>query len=208
MDTEYKPNSHKSREDNKEKTVEKRVSGKVVGESAKTKKKSGVAKAVNSFVAEDLKNVKSYVTSEVLIPKIKDIVFEAVKGGIGMILFGESFKRGQSSGAPKISYGSYYSSGSSVRQERPTTYAKPMDGFDFDEVVFATKGDAESVLAVMDETIERYGIVSVSDFYELAGVTSNNFAINRYGWSNIRSAEILRVRDGYIIKFPKVGPLN
>ena len=58
----------------------------------------------------------------------------------------------------------------------------------------------------MDELIDTYGQVSVADLYDLVG-KSCNYTDNNYGWTNLRNAEPVRVRDGYMLKMPKVGPI-
>jgi hypothetical protein len=55
--------------------------------------------------------------------------------------------------------------------------------------------------------IDTYGIVSVADFYDLVGITGN-YTDNKYGWNNIHSASIVRVREGYMIKLPRALALN
>jgi hypothetical protein len=50
-------------------------------------------------------------------------------------------------------------------------------------------------------------LVSVADLYDLVGVTGN-YTDNKYGWTDIRSASVIRVRDGYMLKLPKALPLN
>ena len=59
----------------------------------------------------------------------------------------------------------------------------------------------------MEELISMYGLVSVADLYELVGITGS-YTDNKYGWYDIRSASVVRVRDGYLLKFPKAIPLN
>lgn len=58
----------------------------------------------------------------------------------------------------------------------------------------------------MDELIEIYGMVSVADLYDLVGITGN-YTDNKYGWTNIRNAEPVHVRDGYMLRLPKVTSL-
>ena len=74
--------------------------------------------------------------------------------------------------------------------------------------MFDTRGDAEAVLDSMNDIISQYGMVSVSDFYDLANVANDNYTMNRYGWTNIAGATAVRVRDGYILKLPRAIPLN
>ena len=70
-----------------------------------------------------------------------------------------------------------------------------------------TRGEAEDVLSRMDELIDTYGVVSVADLYDLVGI-SCNYTDNKYGWTNLRNAEPVRVRDGYMLKLPKALPID
>ena len=69
------------------------------------------------------------------------------------------------------------------------------------------RADAEEVLDSMLATIDKYGIVSVADMYDLVGITGN-YTDNKYGWTDLRSARIERERDGgYTINLPRALPL-
>ena len=70
-----------------------------------------------------------------------------------------------------------------------------------------SEGEAEDVLSRMDELIDTYGVVSVADLYDLVGI-SCNYTDNKYGWTNLRNAEPVRVRDGYMLKLPKALPID
>ena len=59
----------------------------------------------------------------------------------------------------------------------------------------------------MDELIETYGSATVADLYDLVGITCN-YTDNKYGWTNLRNAEPIRVRDGYMLKMPKALPID
>ena len=54
----------------------------------------------------------------------------------------------------------------------------------------------------MDELIDQYGMVSVGDLYDLVGVTGQ-YTDNNYGWTDLRTASVVRTRDGYMIKLPR-----
>lgn len=73
---------------------------------------------------------------------------------------------------------------------------------DFKEIIFESRKSAEEVLTRMDELLETYKMVTVADFYDIAGITPSFFD-TRYGWTNLKDAEVVRVRDGYKIKLPK-----
>ena len=71
----------------------------------------------------------------------------------------------------------------------------------------SNRGEAQDVLDRMDELMDTYGLVRVADLYDLVGITGN-YTDNKYGWTNIRNAEIVRVRDGYMIKMPRAVPID
>lgn len=205
MTNEFKSNSHRTK-DNKEdksepkpeKKIEKIVSGKV-----KTKKKNEFTKFADNFISEDLNNIKSYILVDVLIPTIKNAVSDIVKNGIEMLLFGEVTGR-KKNNASRVSYRNYYDDDRSSRTSRQSTSRST---YNYDEIVFDNRGEAEDVLARMDELIDTYEVVSIADLYDLVGMVGNH-TDNKYGWTNISSAKILRVRDGYLIKMPRAIPLD
>lgn len=179
----------------------------VVNGTAKVKKRSEVKKLGDIFLAEDISNVKSYVFMDVLVPAMKKAISDIVTNGIDMILYGESGRKKHA--ASKISYGSYYQSDRDRdRNRRSYNTSHVRGGIDYDDIIFETRGDAEAVLEAMDEILSRFPSVSVGDLYDLAQVSTNNYAINKYGWTDIRGASVVRVRDGYVIKLPRAMPLD
>lgn len=206
---QYGGNSHKMKDEQKalpEKSSEEKKVGKVISGSAKSKKKGEMQKFADVFISEDVGNVKSYIFMEVLVPAVKKAISDIVTNGVDMILYGET--RQKKNTTTKVSYGKYY--GNSGEQEcRSSSYRQSgRNGFDYDEIIFETRGDAESVLDAMNEIISQYGVVSVGDLYDLADVSTDNFAVNKYGWTDIAGCKAVRVRDGYVLKLPKAYPLN
>ena len=201
---DYKSNSHKSKEVAKVPAERKKLD-KVVSGDVKVKKKSGVHKFTDVFISEDVSNVKTYILMDVLVPAIKKAVSDIVTNGIDMILYGgNGGSKKRSTNGSYISYNNY-----SDRRRESHSYGTTTtrSGYSYDEISIPSRGEAEEVLTRMDELIETYGIVSVADFYDLVGITGE-YTDNKYGWTNIRSAEVVRVRDGYVIKLPKALPLN
>ena len=203
-ETDYKPNSHKFKEDQQNGPVEKKRVEKIVKGRVKTKKKSEVSKFVNNFISEDTKDLKSWMVMDILIPSIKNTISEMVRTGIDIILFGEGGRRGKSSNASYVSYRSYSDRRDDSR--RSIDAGRVRSGYSYDDIILESRGEAEDVLARMDEIIEEYGMVSVADLYDLVGKPCN-YTDNKYGWKNIRNAEASRVRDGYMLKLPKASLL-
>ena len=114
---EYKPNSHKSKEEQRESdTLPEKKVGKVIVGSAKSKKKGEMQKFADIFISEDVGNVKSYIIMEVLVPAVKKAISDIVTNGIDMILYGETGRTKKSATASKVSYGKFYDRDSGRRK--------------------------------------------------------------------------------------------
>ena len=201
---DYKPNSYKSKEQPQpivEKKVEKVTTGKVV-----TKKKSGIAKAAEMFFAEDIRSVKRYVIMEVLLPALKRTFLDMVNNGADMLVNGEITRSRSNTPGSKVSYRSYYDRRDEpARVRRDSRYGS---AYDYDELVFETRGDAERVLATLDEIMDTYKMVKVADLYDASGRTPSSVMFN-YGWTDIHTASVVRTVDGYyMIRLPRALPLD
>lgn len=197
---EYRPNSRKSREQNDGSSA-KKVDG-VISGSASRKKRSEAKKFADVFIQEDVGNVKSYILMDVLVPAIKKALSDIVKDGIDMILYGETNHSRRSSSASRINYRGCYNG------EVDRSPIRRTDRPDYDEIIFDTRGDAEAVLDAMNDIISQYGIVSVSDLYDLANLDHPPYTMNKYGWTDIAGAKPVRVRDGYALKLPRAIPID
>lgn len=200
-------NSHKHREKVKqqaempnapERRVEKVVHGKV-----KTKT-NNARKLTDIFISEDVANVKNYILMDVIVPSIKKAVYDLIVGTLDMSLYGGR-GGGKRPTADKISYRDY--SSASRRDDRSYGTTRTASGYAYDDIVVETRGEAEAVLSRMDEIMEEYEQVRVADLYDLVGI-SGDYTDNKYGWTNIRNARVVRTRDGYKIEMPRAIALK
>lgn len=207
----YKPNSNRYKEQQKEnvelpqKKVEKVVTGKVI-----TKKKNNFQKLGDKFISEDAGNVVSYIFGDVLVPAIKKAISDIVTDGIDIILYGESRNRTRRSPSGTVSYRNYYDRDYRTPRRDMNERQAIMAGsglYSYDDIILESRGEAENVLNRMDEIMDVYGLVRVADLFDLVGI-SGNPTDNSYGWTNIRNAEVVRVRDGYKIKMPRAMPID
>lgn len=203
MNEEYKSNSHRSKEGKTEALTDRKKVEKVVHGKVRTKPKSGISKITDIFISEDAANVKSYIVMDVLVPAVKKAISDIVRDGIDMILYGESRGRKSSSASGYVSYRDYSRSEDRDRFRD----SRSRSSYAHDDIILDSRGEAEEVLTRMDELIDTYGNVSVADLYDLVG-KSSEYTDNKYGWTNIRNAEPIRVRNGYMLKLPKALPIN
>lgn len=193
----YKPNSHKSKAEST-KSAEKKEIKKVVTET-KVKKKSGMSKLAGNFISDDAKNVKSYVIMDVLIPAMKKAISDIVTNGIDMILYGETGRTKRTGSTTYVSYNKY--SNKERSDERRYSSDRRYKSFAYEDIVIENRGEAENVLSMMLEILDNYEHVSVNDLNDLLGI-SGDFTDTRYGWTSLRTADIRRIRDGYILDLP------
>lgn len=202
----YPSNAHKvKKEVAKEETkkVEKVISGRV------TKKKKTLGKKfTDSIIGEDVDTVSSYLINEVLIPAAKSTIFDMVQGGFEMLLFGErrsSRSSSNRSGGGGRSYVSY--DRASRRDDRREISHRDRSRHNFDDIILDSRGEAEEVLNHLVDLIIDYGEATVADLYDLVGV-EGSFTDNKYGWRDLRNANVRAVRGGYLLNLPKTTLLN
>ncbi|MCD8119702.1 MAG: hypothetical protein LUE29_09555 [Lachnospiraceae bacterium] len=202
---DYKSNSFKSKgaiekpEVKQEKKVDKVISGDV-----KVRKKNGLQKVADAFIAEDINSVKNYIFKDVLIPHIQKTVMDVMYNGLDMMFNGISGKRSNSSPGSRVSYRDYYDRD---KKPRPAP-VNERAAFDYGQWTFDNRGDAEIILECLDDMISRYRRATVLDLYDAAGVATDNFTANKYGWTDISSAKVVRVQDGYSLRMPRPMPLD
>lgn len=192
---EHKPNSNRY----KKETAERNNVQKVVSGGAKVKKKTGFSKLRDVLIADDIHEVTNSIIFDILIPAGKKTLLDIVETA----MYGDSGRSRSRNSSSTVSYENCY------RDQRRSSRqnANVRSAYSYDDIVFDTRGDAEMVLESMDEWIDRYETVSVGDLYDMAGITGK-FTDYNYGWTNIRTANVARVRDGYIIRLPKPSPIN
>lgn len=205
--SDYAPNSHKFKEEQKNAVAEKPKTEKVISGKA-TVKKNEIRKFRDIFFAEDFDAVKSYICQDVLIPLVKKAIYDIGVGSLDTLMFGKNGNRPRTNGNTSyISYGSNYNNRGGSRFVDERTDTRPNDVRSYEDIVIPTREEATDVLNRLDELIENYKRATVGDYYDACGLTCDYTAYN-YGWINLRSAEVVRVRDGYKVKLPKAMPID
>lgn len=201
----YPNNSIKFREAQKTAETEKKQIRKVTKGPVRTKR-NNARKIADIFISEDISSVKHHVFMDVLVPAVKKAVYDIVTTGIDLFLYGGSGKAKSGSNATKVSYRNYYDQKNSSTN-RSSEPMKPRDAFDFDNIVFNTRGEAEDAKQQLLDILGKYGMASVNDLYEMTPLTPPYTAAN-FGWHNGICIEVDRVHDGYILKLPRAVPLE
>lgn len=192
-----------SKQEEREK-IEKIVKGHV----SKQKKSIG-QKLGESLLSEESDGVGSYIFNDVLLPAVKDTIVDMVTGAINMAFYGDTRGPGRRSSGSRFSRGSAevvsYDRryGSRGRDTVPRGRAR----YDVDNIVFGSRQEADEVLDVLLDYIDRYEVVTVADFYQALDMPTQSTDF-KYGWASLGRARIHPSRGGYVLEMPKVEPID
>ena len=171
---------------------------KEITQVAKSKGTRRRNKFISNVISEEAGDVKNYIVMDVLIPAVKKTIVDIVENGIEMLMGTSGRSSSSRSKGSKISYTSYYDD-----DRRSSRSGRRYDStLDYDDIIFDTRGDAEVVLDSMFEVLDRYKVVTIADYYDLCGERCPHTA-NRYGWTDLSNASVVRIRDGYTIRLPR-----
>lgn len=179
-----------------------------VNSTVKIRKKSAFKRVADIFLEDDVRNVKSYILMDVLLPTIKDAIVDMVNGALEMMFYGTTRgrrSRKSSGNTDKASYASYYASGKPASPRRSSSSTSEI--YDYDDALFDTRGEAEDFLLVLREYADKYDQVPVAKYYDALNRTGN-FTDEKYGWTDLSTAKVKRVRDGWIVDLPRAEVLE
>jgi len=191
-------------------TPDKKIKKQVVTNGVKKRKKGVLERLVVGMLGPDgLPAIGSYLGKEIVLPAIKNIIVDSITSGINMAMFGD----GNRSSTPhsrtpvnhQTNYASRYTPSTTQTQYSVPTAPRPAKSQVVDYLM-PTRDEAILVLNTLRENAERFGSVSVADYYDAIGVDSS-YTDNSYGWDAagiVGHTTIIGTRGGYIIKFPPV----
>lgn len=201
---DYPSNSMNAKQPPQQKT-EKKVERVTRTEVVKRKKPLG-KRFAETFLGGDARGVGSYVMLDVLLPAFKDMVADAMTMGVEKMLWGEARSRSRTGARVGGLVGggvNYNKVGSGSWRPDPRS---PRSARDADEYIIETRVEAEHVLDSMVKLMEKYDQVTVSDLKDLVGETAA-YTDNKWGWTDLRGADIRRIREGYLLKLPPADTL-
>jgi hypothetical protein len=185
------------------------------GEAQRRKKPLG-KRFAETFMGGDARTVGGYVFFDVLIPAARDMIVDTFTTGVERMFYGDrmpsSTRRGFRSSGPGgyVAYNKY----APTRAYRPGDREEPRNisrraraSHDFDEIILDTRHEANEVIERLFDLIDRYESASVEDLYEMVGITPD-YPDKKWGWTDMRGANVTRTRSGYLLNLPKPVPLD
>lgn len=182
---------------------------KVASANAKRRKKSVGSRFKETFVQGDAKSAAGAVASNVIVPMIRDLMYEAGQTMMQKMIFGET--RSQRHAPPSGMFGRVDYSGVSnpTRASQAAAPSKPARArHSFDELVLDNRQGAEEVIDRMMDILSQWEVVSVADLYALVGFETNHTDF-KWGWTDLSGAGVDRTRNGgYLLNLPQPKVLN
>lgn len=208
-ETEFPPNSDKSKLGETEETKEKNI--KQVTSAPATRRKKGIGKQFKGiFFGGDARTAYQYVVYEVLIPGAKEMLLDGVREGMEKLVLGTSRRQRNAPTSGPMGYVSYnrFAMGQQQQPQRPRSMSRGSRvRHNFDEILLETRPEAEEVIDRLFDLVGSYGSASVSDLYDLVGIAATH-TDQKWGWEDLRGSGVRPVRGGYLLDLPDPEPLD
>lgn len=199
---DYTPGSHKYAESHQN---EERKPHRKVAEPASEKRTVG-SRFKETFFGESFSSVKDYVIWDIMMPALKEFLYNLPQAILGALFYGDTSGGYRSSSSRRTESRSYsrrenYSRYSSRREELSRGSSRR---YDFDRFEFNSRQEAQDVLYEMLGEIEEHGQCSVADFYEMIGKDSQAEWIDqKWVWTDLDRVRITPRRGRYVILLPE-----
>lgn len=185
----------------------------VVTSPVTRRKKPLSTKLRETFIGKDAKSVGAHILTEIIIPTIKSTITDIVSEGIEQIMYGGTRTTSRRSVGARLAstaytnYSKVSTTNASRSDPRPSLSREARAKHDFDEIILASRAEAEEVINKLIETVGKYEQASVADLYDLLGITAH-YTDNKWGWQTIEGMGVDYVRGGYLLNLPEPVPLR
>lgn len=206
---DYQGNTRKEREKVTETPKPDKKVERVITTEVVRKPKTISRKFKDVFFGGDAKQAARYISTDVLLPALRNLIVDMTSKGIERIVYGDTRRR-----IPyqRTDYTSRYYVNNPLTQ-RPM----PMDPRDranlpdqprvrqnrheMNDIILTSREEADLVLERLNDILENYQVVSLADLYVLLGLETS-FIDNKWGWTYLNNATVRQIRQGYLLELP------
>lgn len=197
----------------------KEVNKVIVGEVIQRKPPLG-KKIKSIFFNGDFKAAALYVLTDVILPGIRDTMYDTATKGVGRVIYGDrAVRRNNLMIDPRrdsiFSYNRVpqtqsFRSTTMLPDQPPHVLAASRGGRKsiFNEIILGSREEAELVLERLTDIIDTYQSATVGDLYDLLGLPMSPID-NKWGWVRLGAdATVKQIREGYLLDLPYPEPLS
>jgi hypothetical protein len=163
-----------------------------------------------TFFGGSGRDALGYMGEEVVVPAIREMIYESLHAGLQRVIFGGDTHRASRYGAPsaspntRVAYDSISKPTQASRGLSPQARAR----FDFQDLVIPSRDEANEVIDQMYEILSRNGEVTVADLYTLTGIRPDHTDM-KWGWINLRGTNSVKYgKKGWLLTLPRPTELR
>lgn len=172
--------------------------------SGVARKKSVGNKFKETFVGDSAESVAQFVLFDIIVPRLKDLIFDMINGGSERALYGSSTRSSRARGSQLTGKTNYQGISSKLTERAaPEISTRGRANHDFGEITIPTRGEAEQVLDTLLALVDQYESATVADLYGACGISADHTDL-KFGWTDLSTARISPARGGgYILEMPR-----
>ena len=187
----------------------------VVNQPIVLKKKPWYVRVRESIFDGDTGTIGGYVVKEIILPAVRDTIYDMVTGGLSMALYSTPRATKGKKGTI-VNYSSYYDGRTRPKQiERADKYRTQLDIYNISlpsdtdnpaDKSASAKGYA--ALEALGDRLSIYDEVTVQDLYDVLAIGSAPATMRNWGWNDISNARVDFDRGEWVLRMPKAIPLR
>lgn len=159
-----------------------------------------------NIVVETLRGAWTQMLHDVLIPGIRDSLYESGVGVLNNVIYRDVPQaRGAAVGRGKAANRKNYND---MHPKKSRFDARDRRNMRFEKFTFDSHKEAKAALDDMMAAVSQYGVATVSDFYEAAGYSNTDFTNDNWGWASLTGSRIHATGHGFVVALPDPEPLN
>ena len=207
-------NSIKSKTSAEKEPAEKKEIAQIA--TGQVRRKSVFRRLGDNLKPQDMRSVGEDVFIDVILPSIRDMLFDAVLQTASRVILGEDARpmrhgggRGliQSIADSWVPYNRMSKPSSPMRASQPLQLERRKQP-SFRDIVLESRAEAEMMIDGLGELIAQYDSASVHDLLQMIGI-QGSFPDMDYGWTDITGSRVQRLSGGgYALLLPNTVPLR
>lgn len=183
--------------------IERVISGEAI------RRKRGLGRQFkDTFIEGSARMAIEYMATDIVVPAIRDLIYDALQGGLDRMIYGESHIKRSRPSSTSTSYSNVpHVNYQGMSSNRPPSTSRTLSQrararHDFGDIVLDNRQDAEDVIDRLFDVLSRYGSVPLTTLYALTGIESSH-TDEKWGWTSLSGAKAAKQRDGtFLLDLP------
>jgi len=177
--------------------------------SVADRRKRGLGrKFKDTFIKGSLRDTADHMVLDVIVPAVKDMVFDAFEDGLQRLIYGESARTRRTtapsaySNVGRVNYTSMSKASTAQPAAQRMLSRRARSSHDFGEIFIDSRHEASEVIEQMYEYLSRFGEVKVSDLYTMTGIQSSHVD-QTWGWTSLQGTKAVRRGNRWLLDLPE-----